>query len=322
MPLSYEKLPYRVDLLSPFDESLPGSLPVLKIYPDEKTLLERYIGVQIRRKMENDSLENAVRLFEELSFQPASSYDLDEYTRFGTISETLLEFVKNVYVDKENGKRIINTYSKSSLKTLVLIDGIPVYDHEAFLNYNPMYIKKIFIYEGFYTFGSENFGNIVSFITREGNLPFFQLSSESQLLNYDFPRLPLPFEMPDYSIDHVRNSGNPDFRHTLYWNPFVESANGQPVNLSFFTSDLCGEFKVKVEGITNRRRNNTWKFLFSSSGKNGKMKMPFVAFFQLLMNIINSNSFLNCISIMWLLRLSYDIHLQYKTEILLDSSSI
>ena len=109
----------------------------------------------------------------------------------------------------------------------------------------------IHIYDGTYLFGSETFGNIVSFITHEGNLPFFQLSNESQLLNYDFPRLPPLFEMPDYSIDQIKNSDRPDFRHTLYWNPFVEFTNGQPVNLSFYTSDLCGEFKVTVEGITS-----------------------------------------------------------------------
>jgi len=41
---SHDKLPYRIDLLTPFEESLPGKLPVLQIYPNEKPLLERYIG--------------------------------------------------------------------------------------------------------------------------------------------------------------------------------------------------------------------------------------------------------------------------------------
>ncbi|MDR1729931.1 MAG: hypothetical protein LBR52_04645 [Prevotellaceae bacterium] len=251
MPLSYEKLHYRVDLLSPFDESLPESLPVLRIYPDKKTLTERYTGVQLQAKIENDSLENAIRILNEPSFQPALSYNLDEYARFGTLSEILLEFVKTVYVDKVKGKRIIATTTESSLKTLVLLDGIPIYDHEDILRYNPANIKTIDIYTGTYAFGNEVFGNIVSFITYEGNLPFFRLSDESQLIDYDFPRLPSTFEMPDYSSDRIRNSDKPDFRHTLYWNPFVETANGQPVNLSFYTSDLCGEFKVTVEGITD-----------------------------------------------------------------------
>jgi len=248
---SYDKLPYRVDLLTPFEESLPGNLPVLQIYPDEKPLLERYIGVQIQGKMNNDSLNNLTPLSGYTSFQPALSYDLDEYTRFNTISETILEFVKKIYVTKVKGKRTIGAYSKLGMRTLVLLDGIPVYDHEDILQYNPMHVKMIHIYDGCYTFGGENFEYIVSFITGEGNLPFFKLGNESQLLDYDCPQLPLRVVTPDYSNARIKNSGKPDFRHTLYWNPFVESTNGQPVNLSFYTSDLCGEFKVTVEGITS-----------------------------------------------------------------------
>ena len=249
-PAHNEKHPYRVDLLTPFDESLPVNLPVLKIYPDEKKLLERYTGIQIQKKMNGDSPDSLIRISGYSFFQPALSYDLDEYTRFATISETILEFIKRVSVTKVDGKRTIRAYSKYGLKPLVLLDGIPVYDHEDILRYNPAHIKKIHIYDGYYTFGNESFEYIISFVTRENNLPFYQLSSESQLINYDFPQLPSAFEIPDYSIDRIRNSGKPDFLHTLYWNPFVTFTSGKPVNLSFYTSDLCGEFKVSVEGIT------------------------------------------------------------------------
>jgi len=250
----YDKIPYRVDLLTPFDESLPAGLPVLQIYPDKKQLLERYLAVQIQQKMDNDSLYNSNQSSGYCTFQPLSSYDLDEYTRFNTVGETILEFISRVHVSKSKGKRTIHVYlienQRYSTGTLVLLDGIPIYDHEDILNYNPMYIKRINVYDGRYTFGGESFEGIVSFITREGNLPFFQLGEGAQLLNYDCPQLPLLNEIPDYSTEQMKNSRKPDFRHTLYWNPFVKHANGQSDNLSFYTSDLCGEFKVTVEGIT------------------------------------------------------------------------
>jgi hypothetical protein len=143
---------------------------------------------------------------------------------------------------------------------LVLLDGVPIYDHEDILNYNPIYLKRINVYDKRYMFGGNDYASIVSFITHEGNLPFFQLSSESQLLNYDYPQLPPVFHSPDYSTESAKNSRKPDFRHTLYWNPFVELNRidslreltyGKPVDFSFYTSDLCGEFKVIVEGITS-----------------------------------------------------------------------
>ena len=251
----YNKVPYRLDLLTPFCESLPANLPVLKIYPNEKQIMDRYINTQIQDKINNESLDNPVQFSDYYNFKPIFSYDLDEYTRFNSISETILEFISWVRVSKIENARKIQVYIDESKRfslrnTLVLLDGIPVYDHEDILKYNPMYIKKINIYDGRYLFGGEIFECIVSFITYEGDLPFFQLSEGSQLLDYDCPQLPYPFEIPDYSIDEILHSRKPDFRHTLYWNPFVESIKDLPVNLSFYTSDLCGEFKVSVEGIT------------------------------------------------------------------------
>jgi len=227
---------------------------VLQIYPNKKQLLERYIGVQIQGKLNGDSLRNFIQSPDYCTFQPTYHYDLDEYTRFSSIAETILEFIYSVHVYKTNGIRELHVYladeQRFSIKSLVLLDGVPVYDHEDILKYNPLFIKKINIYDGHYAFGGGVFEGIVSFITREGNLPFFQLGDGYQLFNYECPQLPLSNDNQDYSTDQMKNSRKPDFRHTLYWNPSVEYTAGQPVNLSFYTSDLCGEFKVTVEGIT------------------------------------------------------------------------
>ena len=250
----YDAVPYRFDLLSPFYGSLPENLPLLQIYPNEKRLLERYIGAQVNAKTDNDSISNFIQHSDYSTIRPAKTYNLDEYTRFETIGETITEFITKLRVARVRGNRVINVFFEEtkqfSSRTLVLLDGIPVYNHEDILKYNPMYIKTVDIYDGRYMFSNENYECIVSFITREGDLPFFQLGKESQLLDYECPQLPLPLEIPDYSSNDMRNSRKPDFRHTLYWNPLVEFTKGQPVNLSFYTSDLCGDFKVKVEGIT------------------------------------------------------------------------
>ena len=253
---TYNKVPHRLDLISPFCESLPGNLPALQIYSNEKQLIDRYIGIQIDDKAENDSFDYPIKSSDYTAFQPLFSYDLDEYTRFNSIRETILEFINWVRVFKiENTSKIkvyLNESQRFSLgNTLVLLDGIPIYDHDEILKYNPMHIKKINVYDGRYLFGGNDLECIVSFITYEGDLPFFQLSEGSQLLQYDCPQLPVSFEIPDYSIDKILHSRKPDFRHTLYWNPFVKFTKDQPVNLSFYTSDLCGEFKVTVEGITS-----------------------------------------------------------------------
>jgi hypothetical protein len=71
------------------------------------------------------------------------------------------------------------------------------------------------------------------------------------LFEYEFPFLPEPIEMPDYANPEIKNSRKPDYRHTLYWNPFVEQVESKSASLLFYSSDLKGEFDVVVEGITS-----------------------------------------------------------------------
>lgn len=62
----------------------------------------------------------------------------------------------------------------------------------------------------------------------------------------------LPFPQPDYDI-FKPDASRADNRSTLYWNPRFEIiSTKQPVELSFFTSEQTGNFRVIIEGITNR----------------------------------------------------------------------
>lgn len=256
---TFQKTPNRIDLVSPFSENLPGSLPPLQIVLKEDQLLERYIGAQLKYSFESDSpLSEPKSLSKSYYNLPVSySYVLDNYTRFGSIDETILEFVNYVFVKKVEGKKRISIFlpEKNRFNTgnvLVFLDGVPIHDHEDLLSYNPQHIKRIDIYDKQYVFGGIAFESMISFITHQENLPFFQLSDESQLFVYDCPRLPESLNIPDYSIESVLPSRKADFRHTLYWNPFIEIVPEENMELSFYTSDLCGRFKVTVEGITRK----------------------------------------------------------------------
>ena len=94
---------------------------------------------------------------------------------------------------------------------------------------------------------------MISLTTQRGDLPSIQLSDDSRLTVYECPQLPVTFKMPEYKDATDKKSRRPDFRHTLYWNPSVETEAGIDTTLSFYTSDLEGEFKVVVEGFIKRR---------------------------------------------------------------------
>ena len=251
-----ESVPYQMTILSPFSESLPDSLPALQVRLKNKSLEERYIGTQLKEVFEADTFPDPNFQKNYYHLGTPISYDLDNYNRFNTLGETIFEFVDRLRVHSIDGKRRIRVFldeteSFNINNALVLLDGVPVYEHEDLLKYNPRHLKTINLYSNSrYVFGGDVFDGIISFITYTGNLPIFQLREESRLFVYDCPLLPSALMTPDYSDDKVKNSRKPDFRHTLYWNPFIKPLQERSTQLSFYTSDLTGVFKVTVEGLT------------------------------------------------------------------------
>jgi len=247
---------YRVDIVSPFATALPSKLPGLQITPENNRLMDRFVGVQLNQVMYVDSTGSKKSVNSLFDFTPVVRYDLDEYTRFNTVRQTIVEFILRVVVRRIDGELRLRVFFENEKKfnngnTLVLLDGIPLFDHNLILNYNPFLIKKVDVYDGKYTFGEDFFDCMVAFTTYRADLPSIQLGEESQLFVYDCPELPAKFDgIPDYSDEITRKSSRPDFRHTLFWEPFAETAIQSEQPLSFYTSDLTGDFKICVEGIT------------------------------------------------------------------------
>jgi hypothetical protein len=137
---------------------------------------------------------------------------------------------------------------------LVLLDGVPIIDHEIIYNYNPLLIDRIDVYTGRYIFGQNLFFGIVAFYTSRNSYPELNTDPFTPIVSYDAPQARRLFYSPDYSDPARGASRLPDFRHTLYWNADVPVyANGDDdgsASVTFHTSDLTGTWQVLVEGVT------------------------------------------------------------------------
>lgn len=266
---------FRIDILSPFAEPLPHALPRLKVQASDSALMERHVAAQLKHLFASDSVCKAITTADDYyNFHSFISYNLDDYKRFPTLEETIVEFVKGVVVRKSNGKRRIKAlleeeghFNKGN--SLIILDGIPIHDHEDMLAYNPRNIKMIDVFGGKYVFGGEVFECIISFRTTRGDLPAIQLSDNSQMQTYDFPALPDLFVAPNYSTPTEQLSKRPDFRHTLYWHCADEGGNDETDTHTFYTSDLCGRFKITIEGI-NRKGEVIREHAYFEVDKRGK----------------------------------------------------
>ncbi len=259
---SLKEVPNQIAILSPYANYVPEHLPELQISPDSSSLADRYLGAQLT---EDSVFPHTAS--ESAYYTPDYNYDMNQYTRFPTLNETIIEFVYTVKIGKVNDVRKFRVFSNeansfASLNTLVLLDGVPVFDQEQLISYNPYLLRKIEIFDGRYAFGDKIFDCILFFTSHKKDLPAYQLGPGSLLFKYDFPSLPVPFMMPDYSTEEARKSRKPDFRHTLYWNPSVKVDAGKSTELPFFTSDLKGNFEVLVEGITSEGKFVSGKSYF------------------------------------------------------------
>ncbi|MBP1676402.1 MAG: hypothetical protein H6Q20_961 [Bacteroidetes bacterium] len=250
-----EETNIHVDIHSPFSENLIlKSLPVL--YIDSlhlNKLSDRSIGLQIQTRLGIDSLRymTEAALF---SIEPKWVYKLDEYTRFNSMKEVFVEFIKNARFSDFGGKHRLEVLSEEAVRyslsnTLAILDGIPVFDHEKIYTYNPSNIQQIDVYSGKMVFGNNFYDGMVSFHTYKNNYPGLVFDKNMTLIDYPSIQAKRIEPTPSWLVNGLGDR-KPDFRHTLLWLPEVDSKQGKDISLDFFTSDYIGRFIITVEGVT------------------------------------------------------------------------
>ena len=182
-----------IEIISPFATLLPKRLPHLVFHYNRNEVEARSLDMQ-RHQMAIAYADDRPSDYDDTAFgtKPDLTYNLDEYRQFLTIREVLLEYVVCVEKKKVNGVqkllvRIEPDRYDNILSSLVLIDGVPVFDIERLLNYDARRIHYINIYGGQYTFGHDIYNGILSFVTRSGRLTNYPIEPNMQYLEYDFP---------------------------------------------------------------------------------------------------------------------------------------
>jgi len=249
---------YRLDIQSPF-VSRYAPEPVPELHLDSayyNMLLARSVALQVFRYFSEEPSENQIVPESHFKMKPTSSYPLDEYTRFTTMREVFIEFISGARFRRRDGKQEISvltkrgSYNDYGSMPLVLLDGVPISNHEVIFNYDPLTVEKINIYYGPCIMGGLQFDGIVELITYRRLHADLNLDKSSQVLTYEGPQPVYRLDAPDYSDEKNRRSRMPDGRHTLLWNPDVQTDGKTSIRLPFNTSDLTGEFQATVEGIT------------------------------------------------------------------------
>ena len=79
--------------------------------------------------------------------------------------------------------------------------------------------------------------------------PGMSTNQSIQIVNYAGTQPPRRLYTPDYSSEESRKSRLPDYRHTLLWEPNLQTGKST-LEIPFSTFDYSGEFQATIEGLT------------------------------------------------------------------------
>ncbi|MBR5723815.1 MAG: hypothetical protein IKX62_00395 [Bacteroidales bacterium] len=244
-----------LEIVSPFLNLDAGDIPPLELSAAYAPALEmRNLGMQLERNFDADTLYSDIPVTAHriLDRRRCERYVLDDYTRFPVMEELFIEFISQIRLQRSRGKREIQigyhdvtdhiTFPKG--RALLLLDGIPVLDHEKIISYDPLLVRYIDIYDGTYAFGARTFCGIANFVTYKGTLPSIQFEDNVRIV--DFQGCPLPTAYTCEGVDRAY----PDYRQTIYWHPLLTISPGETMEIECKTPDYGGRFEVVAEGLT------------------------------------------------------------------------
>lgn len=251
---------WSLEIQDPYIKEVQGDMPQLAIgpYMDEK-LQQRGFAMQVERRFEADTLFQHLPIRRNTFLNGEKVvYKLDEYTRFPLMEEVIIEFVKELKVRKvQKQQRVLVNNSERSL---MLLDGVPVFDHKKIIEYDPLLVKKITIYPGVYSTGIRYYEGVACFETYKGDIPSYSFSDNVKILPFKGALVPLAFT----GSNVLKNKNYPDYRQTIYWHPIIEIPAGEAFDFKCITPLYEGVFEVVVEGVSASGEPIFYKSTFST----------------------------------------------------------
>jgi hypothetical protein len=250
--------------------------PKLRIDSSMKKMINRrHVSLQVENAFYNAKKDSLAPMQKNGRFfgKPDKSYNLDDFTRFPSMEDVFREIIPQVVVKIRDGNFFlvmisgVNSYRFQN-PPLVLVDGIPIDNTNAFMKYDPSLIKTISLITRRYYYGGLETEGIISVETFDGdakNLPLGDLVR----VKYTRPEAEKIYYFADYENNQTLTR-IPDFRTQLYWNPSVEVNASSTTTLNFFTGDLPGTYVAEIVGFTSTGKQIYYTKEFQVTLKEGQ----------------------------------------------------
>lgn len=151
------------------------------------------------------------------------------------ISLRIYDDIQNVYFDQD---------------PLVLINGLPFRNYNYLAALNSDDIVRVDVVRKQFAVGSIIFPGVLSVTLKDLLRPSYYDGNKLTKVRIQTSKLYNKLNFPIYNEEAEKLNRRPDFRNTLYWIPNLSMDSNQE-QISFYTSDLPGKYRIRVEGLIN-----------------------------------------------------------------------
>ena len=243
-----------IELISPFVSPKLKGIPALQMAPSIKEDLQRRgLSVQLCRSFSADTLASLMPIRENplIPSYDAIEYKLDDYKRFPVMRELFIEFINEIKVRRVDGKEQlkvkthleerVSLFDKNN--SLIMVDGIPVFDHSQVIEYDPLLVESVVVYPYKYYTGWRSFCGMANFVTYKKNLPGIKFNDGVRVVQFKGCSYPMAFTCQEIGDNF------PDTRELLYWHPQIKLPAGESSSIKVKIPANVKEIRICAEGM-------------------------------------------------------------------------
>ena len=256
-----------IDFESPFVAPYAGTLPKLLLSPAQKTdLSARKSALRAEKALRIDTLTTFMTHREDLllSSVDKSRIHLDDYTRFPSVREIIVEIIPELHLRKVKGKNILQLTVSDALQRrfdrtdniLVMMDGVVIEDLDLLLNFDAMLLEDIDIYNDSFVCGKIPYHGLVNFITKNNYVTALHFPANVRVVDFQGVAYPVAYD------GTVPPGEGQDLRQLLYWHPVLSLDAGEDFRVEIHTPGYSGRFKAVAEGFTEDGKPIYQEFTF------------------------------------------------------------
>ena len=177
-------------------------------------------------------------------------YDEDFLKRVFTMRQFLLQLpgAKPVYRNGVQAGISLSRGAGSGPPALFILDGFEV-PYDQVLTVVPSSIKQVEILRtNILRYGQRGLGGVVAIFSKEGGpqIETIQKTSVKKIMGFYQHR---EFYVPNYEEMTEDQAIRPDYRSTIFWQPWIFTDEEGKSNISFFAADNPGIYEVIIEGL-------------------------------------------------------------------------